>query len=66
MRICDTCGEKAVDEIILKADDTRVDICGGCRDKVLQALRPEREDELPSSKEHKRRGRPPKNLGQPN
>ena len=54
MRICDTCGEKAVDEIILKADDTRVDICGGCRDKVLQALRPEKKIE------EKRRGRPPK------
>ena len=54
MRICDTCGEKAVDEIILKADDTRVDICGGCRDKVLQALHPEKKIE------EKRRGRPPK------
>ena len=49
MKICDRCGESAVDELILKADDTRVDICGGCRDKVLQALRPERKEEIPNS-----------------
>lgn len=54
MRVCDRCGEKAVDEIIIKSEDTHTDVCGGCRELVLQALRPG----------EKRRGRPPKNLEQ--
>lgn len=40
MKICDKCGDKAVDEITLKSDDSRTDLCAGCRDKVLEVLRP--------------------------
>lgn len=61
VKICDRCGEPAMDEIILKSEDTHVDVCPGCRELVLQALRPEPE-KTPHSlvKEYKRRGRPPK------
>ena len=40
MKICDRCGEPAVDEVLIKSDDNHVDVCGGCREIVLQALRP--------------------------
>ena len=66
MRICDRCGDPAVDEVTLKQDDSHFDVCGGCRDDVLQALRPkEPEVTVEVNTERKRRGRPPKNLGQP-
>ena len=56
MRVCDRCHEPAVDEIAFKSDDHRVDVCESCRQIALEAL---------AKPQEKRRGRPPKNLGQP-
>ncbi len=67
LKICDRCGEKAVDEIIVKSDDTHTDVCGGCRELILQAMRPNgkaNETDGWTPEVHKRRGRPPKNLEQ--
>ena len=49
LKICDRCGEPAVDEVLIKSDDNHVDVCGGCREIVLQALRSERKEEIPNS-----------------
>lgn len=58
MRVCDRCGDPAVDEILFKMDDGHFDVCPSCRQIVFEALR-QPDEEAPQ----KRRGRPPKNLG---
>ncbi len=53
MRVCDRCGDPAVDEILFKMDDSHFDVCPSCRQVVMEALQ----------KERKRPGPKPKNLG---
>jgi len=38
MRVCDICGQRAVEEIRFKSDDHSQDICAGHRQIILEFL----------------------------
>lgn len=65
MRICDRCGSPAADQIIFEMDDQRYDVCGSCRQVILETLtnkkfeEPQDMTETPSTAKRKG-GRPPK------